>query len=159
MSRDGKPGEKLIATNPNAYSNYSIEEVVEAGLVLTGTEAKSLRNQAPNLRDSYVEVVSRGKSFEGWLVNTHIGPYTHGNIWNHIATRRRKLLLHHYQLERLHGAVIQKGMSIIPIKMYFKKGIAKIELGLGRGKKKHDKREDLKRKAAEREMEAAIKHR
>ncbi len=159
MSSDQKSGEKLIATNPNAHSNYFIEEVVEAGLVLTGTEAKSLRNQSPNLKDSYVEVTSSGKKFEGWLLNTHIGPYSHGNIWNHLATRKRKLLLHHHQLERLHGAVIQKGMSIIPIKMYFKKGLAKIELGLGKGKKKHDKREDIKRKTAEREMEVELKRR
>ena len=159
MSADKKPGEKLIASNPNAHSNYFIEEVVEAGLVLTGTEAKSLRSQSPNLKDSFVEVTSNGKRFEAWLLNTHIGPYSHGNIWNHIATRRRKLLLHSYQLERLHGAVIQKGMSIIPIKMYFKNGLAKIEIGLGKGKKKHDKREDMKRKTAEREMDAALKHR
>ena len=159
MSRDQKSGEKLIATNPNAHANYFIEEVVEAGLVLTGTEAKSLRIQSPNLKDSYVEVTSSGKKFEGWLLNTYIGPYSHGNIWNHLATRRRKLLLHHYQLERLHGAVIQKGMSIIPIKMYFSKGLAKIELGLGKGKKKHDKREDIKRKTAEREMEVELKRR
>jgi SsrA-binding protein len=159
MSADQKSGQKLIASNPNSYSNYFIQEVVEAGLVLTGTEVKSLRSQSPNLKDSYVEVSSSGKKFEAWLLNTHIGPYSHGNIWNHMVLRRRKLLLHHDQLQRLHGAVIQKGMSIIPIKMYFKNGIAKLELGLGKGKKKHDKREDIKRKTAEREIEAVMKRR
>jgi SsrA-binding protein len=159
MAADQKSGEKLIATNPNAHANYFIEEVVEAGIVLTGTEAKSLRNQSPNLKDSYVEVTSTGKKFEAWLLNTHIGPYSHGNIWNHVATRRRKLLLHHYQLERLHGAVIQKGMTIVPVKMYFKKGLAKIEIGVGKGKKKHDKREDIKRRTAEREMEVEMSRR
>ena len=146
-------GIKLIASNPIARANYFIEEVVEAGLVLTGTEVKSLRAQSPHLRDSFVEITPRGKSFEAWLVNVHIGPYSHGNIWNHVALRRRKLLLHEYQVKKVYGAVIQKGMSIIPIKMYFKNGRAKIEIGLGKGKKKHDKRETLKRKAAEEEMD------
>jgi len=152
-------GEKLIATNPSARANYFIDEVVEAGMALTGTEVKSLRAQAPNLRDSFVEVQSRAAVIEAWLVNTHIGPYSHGNIWNHLALRRRKLLLHRHQLERMHGAVTQKGMTIIPLRMYFKKGIAKIELGLGKGKKKYDKRETLKKKAVEREMEIESKRR
>ena len=152
-AKNNESGEKLIATNPNGRSNYTILEVVEAGLVLTGTEVKSLRSQSPNLRDSYVEVLARKTGFEAWLVNTHIGPYSHGNIWNHLALRRRKLLLHHDQLRKIHGAVIQKGMSVIPLKLYFKKGIAKIEIGLGKGKKKFDKRQTMKQKTAEREME------
>ncbi len=156
MSHDRKSsGEKLIASNPIARSNYFIDEIVEAGIVLTGTEVKSLRTQAPNLRDSFVEVVARSNSFEAWLVNTHIGPYSHGNIWNHIALRKRKLLLHRHQLQKMHGAVVQKGMTIIPLRMYFKKGIAKIELGLGKGKKKYDKRETLKKKAIERDLNSA----
>jgi SsrA-binding protein len=155
----GRAGEKLIGSNPAARSKYFIEEVVEAGLVLTGTEVKSLRNQAPNLRDSYVEIVSRKNGFEGWLLNCHIGPYSHGNIWNHVAMRKRKLLLHGYQLEKLHGLMIQKGMTIVPLRMYFKKGLAKVELGVGKGKKKFDKREDLKKKSAEREMDQARKKR
>jgi len=146
-------GEKLIATNPLARADYFIDEVVEAGLVLTGTEVKSLRAQAPNLRDSFVEVQTYKKGFQAWLVNTHIGPYSHGNIWNHAALRRRKLLLHAHQLEKLYGAVIQKGMTIVPMRMYFKNGRAKIELGVGKGKKKYDKRETLKKKAIERDME------
>jgi SsrA-binding protein len=153
MGNEKNTGEKLIATNPNARANYFIEEVVEGGLVLRGTEAKSLRNQAPNLRDAFVEVTSNRGGFEAWLVNAHIGPYSHGNIWNHESMRKRKLLLHRHQLEKLHGAVIQKGMTIVPIRMYFKKGIAKVEIGLGKGKKQYDKREDIKRKSAEREMD------
>jgi SsrA-binding protein len=156
-AQKGGTGEKLIGSNPSARSKYFIQEVIEAGMVLTGTEVKSLRNQSPNLKDSYVEIVSRKNGFEGWLLNCHIGPYSHGNIWNHIATRRRKLLLHSYQLEKLHGYLIQKGMTIVPLRMYFKKGIAKVELGAGKGKKKFDKREDLKKRAAEREMDQALK--
>jgi SsrA-binding protein len=151
------PGEKLIASNPNARSNYFIVEVVEAGLVLMGTEVKSIRAQAPNLKDSFVEVRPKGATFEAWLINAHVGPYSHGNIWNHEALRRRKLLLHAQQIQRMHEAVVQKGMSIIPLRMYFKSGRVKVELGLGKGKKKYDKRETLKKKSAEREMEQARK--
>src|SRR5580704_732862 len=143
-------GEKLIATNPLAYANFFIDEVVEAGMVLTGTEVKSLRNQSPNLRDAYVEVLRTGGSLEAWLANAHIAPYTHGNIWNHEPLRRRKLLLHSHQIEKIFGAITQKGLVVIPTRMYFSKGRVKIELGLGRGKKKFDKREDLKKKSAER---------
>jgi SsrA-binding protein len=150
-------GEKLIASNPSARSNYFIEEVVEAGLVLTGTEVKSLRGQAPNLKDAFVEIESKRDRFEGWLVNAHIGPYSHGNIWNHEALRRRKVLLHAHQLEKLYGAMVQKGMSIVPLRMYFKKGRAKIELGVGKGKKKYDKRDTLKQKSADREVAQAMK--
>ena len=153
-------GEKLIATNPHARSKYFIDEVVEAGIVLTGTEIKSIRNTAPNLRDAFVEIRSKGKNtLEAWLLNTHIGPYSHGNIWNHDPQRHRKLLLHRHQIDRMFGAITQKGLSIIPLRMYFKKGRAKVELGLGKGKKKHDKREDLKKRSAEREMDQARKQR
>jgi SsrA-binding protein len=151
------PGEKLIASNPLAYSNYFIDEVVEAGMVLAGTEVKSLRVQSPNLRDSFVEVRRSGGSLEAWLLNAHIAPYAYGNIWNHDPVRRRKLLLHAYQIERIFGAITQKGLTVIPTRIYFKKGRVKIELGLGRGKKKYDKREDLKKKSAEREMAQARK--
>jgi SsrA-binding protein len=148
-------GEKPIATNPIAYANYSIDETLEAGLVLQGTEAKSLRGTAPNLRDSYVEVRRMAGKLEAWLLNCHIGPYSHGNIWNHVALRPRKLLLHRHQIDHLYVAITQKGFIAIPIRMYFKMGRAKVELGLGKGKKKHDKRETLKKKDAERDMEVA----
>ncbi len=151
------PGEKLIASNPLAYANYFIDEVVEAGMVLSGTEVKSLRVQSPNLRDSYVEVRRSGGALEAWLLNAHIAPYAYGNIWNHDPLRRRKLLLHGYQIERIFGSITQKGLTVIPTRIYFSKGRVKIELGLGRGKKKFDKREDLKKKSAEREMAQARK--
>ncbi len=158
MAQPAKPsGEKLISSNPSARSNYFIEEVVEAGLVLQGTEVKSIRAQAPNLKDSFVEIRAKGLGFEAWLINAHIGPYSHGNIWNHEALRRRKLLLHSHQLAKLHAAIIQKGMSLVPLKLYFKNGRVKVELGLGKGKKNYDKRETLKKKSAEREMEQARK--
>lgn len=159
MAAQDSSGEKLLATNPIARSDYFIEEVVEAGIVLTGTEIKSLRNQAPNLRDAFVEINARGKAgLEAWLLNAHISPYSHGNIWNHDPLRRRKLLLHAHQIERMYGAITQKGLTIIPTRMYLKKGKAKIELGLAKGKKKYDKRETLKKKDAQREMDIARKY-
>jgi SsrA-binding protein len=102
-----------------------------------------------------VEVRRRSGSLEAWLLNAHIGPYSHGNIWNHLALRPRKLLLHAYEIERMYSAVTQKGISVIPIRMYFKNGRAKVELGYGKGKKKYDKRETLKKKDAQRDMEVA----
>lgn len=157
MAADPRSAEKLIATNPNARQNYFIEEVVEAGIVLKGTEIKSIRDQSPNLREAWVEVKGGTGAVEAWVVNLHIGHYRHGNIWNHEPMRRRKLLLHRHQIAKLHGAVMTEGLSIIPIRMYFKSGRAKLELGIGRGKKKHDKRDDLKKKSAEREMDQARK--
>ncbi len=156
MSAEKNTGEKLIATNP-ARADFFIEEIVEAGMVLTGTEVKSLRSQSPNMRDAYIEVKAREHEVEAWLVNMHIAPYSHGNIWNHDPLRRRKLLLHRHQIEKLFGAVTQKGLTIIPTRMYFTKGKAKIELALARGKKKHDKRDTVRKKTAEREMDIARK--
>ena len=153
------PGEKIIATNPLARSNYFIEEIVEAGIALTGTEVKSLRAQSPNLRDSFVDVVPSKNGSEAWLLNAHIPPYSHGNIWNHEPNRRRKLLLHRHQLDKIYGAITQKGISVIPTRLYFKSGKVKVELGLGKGKKKHDKRDAIKKKSAEREMDIARKRR
>jgi SsrA-binding protein len=152
-----KSGEKLIATNPMAGQKYFIDELIEAGIVLTGTEAKSIRLTAPNLRDAYVEVRPSTTGLEAWLLNMHIGPYSHGNIWNHEPIRKRKLLLHAREIERMFGNIMQKGMTVIPTRMYFKSGRAKVELGLGKGKKKHDKRQTLREKSAEREMDQAMK--
>ena len=157
MSETKNQGQKLIASNPSR-SNYFISEVVEAGLVLTGTEVKSLRSQSPNIRDSFVEVRPDGNgTIEAMLLNVHIPPYSHGNIWNHEPLRPRKLLLHRHQINKIHGAVIQKGMTIVPTKLYFLRGRVKVELAIGKGKKKHDKRETLKKKSAEREMDLARK--
>jgi len=155
--------QKLIATNPTAHSNYFLDEVVEAGIVLMGTEIKSIRASAPNLKDSFVEITNKkaggakGSSLEAWLVNVHIGPYSHGNIWNHEARRRRKLLLHTHQIRRMFGALTQEGKTIVPTKMYFVKGRVKIEMALGKGKKKGDKRADSKEKSQKREIDQAMK--
>jgi SsrA-binding protein len=158
VSQKPDDGTKLIASHPTARSDYFIDEVVEAGLVLSGTEVKSLRTQNVNIRDAYVDVVAaKGKSLEAWLVNMHIAPYSHGNIWNHEPLRKRKLLLHRHQVTKLFGAITQLGMTIIPLRLYFKKGLAKIELALGKGKKKYDKRQDLKKKSHEREMAQGMK--
>lgn len=156
-------GEKLIASNPTARSNYFLDELVEAGIVLLGTEVKSIRASAPNLKDAYVEITNRKKgggktsSLEAWLVNVHIGPYSHGNIWNHEARRRRKLLLHSHQIRRMFGALTQEGKTIVPTRMYFVKGRVKIEMALGKGKKKGDKRADSKEKSQKREIDQAMK--
>mgnify|MGYP000147356944 CR=1 FL=1 len=150
-------GRKLIASNPNAGRNYSIQNKLEAGLVLTGTEIKSIRNQSPNLKESYVDFTSKGKIVEAWLKNAHISPYSHGNISNHDPKRNRKLLLHTEELRRVHGAVTKKGMSVIPTQMYFIKGRAKLEIGIAKGKKLHDKRVSEKKKTAVREIAKAMK--
>lgn len=151
--------EKLVASNPNAFRNYHIEETLEAGIVLTGTEIKSIRAQSPNLKEAYV-AIKQGKgttSLEAFLLNAHIGPYQHGNIWNHEPTRERKLLLHTLEIQRLFAAITQKGMTVVPIKCYFKAGRLKFELGVAKGKKAPDKRNDLKKKSADREMQRALK--
>ncbi len=150
--------ERIIATNPSAHKNFVIIEIVEAGLVLTGTEIKSLRAQAPTIKESYVEVAGKHDRLEAWLVNAHIGPYSHGNIWNHEALRRRKLLLHRHQIDRLLGATTREGMTAIPTRMYFKKGRAKVEIALAKGKKHHDKRDTMIEKSANREIDRALKH-
>lgn len=147
---------KLISSNPIAKTDFLWVEVVEAGLMLTGTEIKSLRTQSPNLRDSFIEVSMTPKKSEAWLVNCHIAPYSHGNIWNHEPRRRRKLLLHAHQIKRLHGGIIKDGMTIVPTRIYLKKGIAKIEIALAKGKKNHDKRQDSKKKSAQKEMAQAL---
>lgn len=156
-------GEKLIASNPIAKSDYFLEELVEAGMVLLGTEIKSIRNQSPNLKESFVEVSSKKRGpdshpqLEAWIVNLHIGPYSHGNIWNHEARRRRKLLLHSHQIRRLFGALTQEGKTVIPTRMYFSKGRVKIEIALAKGKKKGDKRADDQKRTQQREMDQAMK--
>ena len=149
-------GEKIIASNPNR-GHYFLEENVEAGLVLLGTEIKSMRKQSPNMRDSFVEVVAHKANFEAYICNLHIGPYSHGNIQNHEPMRKRKLLLHRHQLKKLYGAVIQKGMTIVPLKIYFKSSIVKVEIALGKGKKLHDKRNTIRQKSVDREISRAMK--
>jgi SsrA-binding protein len=165
MSEKGGGGEKLIATNSNARSDYFLEELVEAGIVLQGTEVKSIRNQSPNLRDSYVEISSKKRGdrmaprLEAWLLNFHIAPYSHGNIWNHEAKRPRKLLLHAHQIKKMFGALTQDGKTLIPTRVYFSKGRVKVEVAIAKGKKKGDKREDVKKRSQDREMRQALKKR
>jgi SsrA-binding protein len=144
---------KVISTNKDARFRYAIEELIEAGLQLVGTEVKSLRIGKVQMADAYVFV----KNGEAFLTNMHIPEYTHGNRLNHDPLRQRKLLLHKRQIEKLAEAVNLQGMSIVPTEMYFLKGKAKIELGIGKGKKMHDKRASIKDKESKREMDRARK--
>jgi SsrA-binding protein len=148
-------GEKLVAQNKKAFHDYHIEEKYEAGIVLTGTEIKSIRAGKVNLRDSFAQV-RRG---EVTLHNMHVSPYEQGNRYNHEPLRTRKLLLHKDQINRLIGAIKEKGYTLVPLKVYLKNGLAKVEIALGKGKKEYDKRETLKKKDAQREIEKAIKDR
>ena len=145
---------KSICVNKEATHLYFIEERFEAGLVLRGTEVKSLREGRANLKESYARV----SGDEIFLVNCHISPYSHGNQLNHDPLRSRKLLLHRREIRKLIGKVSEKGFTLVPISMYFSDGKAKLELGLGKGKKLHDKRESMKERVANREMERAFKN-
>ena len=148
-------GIKLIAQNKKAYHDYHIEETLEAGIVLTGTEVKSLRAGRVNLRDSYA-AVENGELF---LIGVHISPYEQGNIFNHDPLRNRKLLVHAARCARLYGKVQVSGYTLVPTKMYFKDGRAKVEIGLAKGKTTYDKRETLAKKEAQRDMERAFRSR
>jgi SsrA-binding protein len=151
-------GIKVIATNPLAFKNYFIEETLEAGIMLTGTEVKSLRSKSANLKDGYVEINQDKNGFTATLNAMHIPTYDHGNIWNHAPTRKRKLLAHKKQLFQLYASLTRHGNTIIPIKIYFSKGWVKVLLGIGKGKKKYDKREDLKKADALRQIQKATKY-
>ena len=146
--------EKLIAKNPVAYHNYSISDKLEAGIILTGTEIKSIRSGKVNLKDTYVNI----KNGEAFIYSMHISPYEHGNIFNKDPLRTRKLLLNKKEINKLIGYIKQKGVSIIPIRLYFKNNFVKLELGIGKGKKLYDKREDMAKKDAERKIERILKN-
>lgn len=133
---------KLIAKNPNAYHNYDIKDTIEAGIELSGTEIKSIRNGKINLKDSYA-IIKNGEAF---VYGIHISPYEFGNIYNKDPLRTRKLLLHKHEINKLFGQIQQQGVSLVPISAYFKGSKVKIQIGIGKGKKLFDKREDLKRK-------------
>jgi SsrA-binding protein len=153
---DAKPEKYEIessARNWRARFDYEIIETWEAGIALTGTEVKSLRNGKAQITDAYGIV----KDGEVWLLNLHIAPYEQGNRFNHEATRTRKLLLHSREIKKMIGAVERQGLTLIALEIYFKRGRAKVRLGLGRGKKLHDKRADLKEKDDKREMARAVK--
>ncbi|MCD6151171.1 MAG: SsrA-binding protein SmpB [Deltaproteobacteria bacterium] len=142
-------GTKLICSNKKARRNYDILETFEAGIALVGSEVKSLRAGKSSMNESYARIADG----EIWLVQFHISPYTHANVFNHDPIRPRKLLLHKQEIRRLIGKITEKGLTLVPLRAYFKNGRAKVELALGKGKKIHDKREDLKRKAVKRDME------
>jgi SsrA-binding protein len=146
-------GIKLIASNKKAYHEYNIGDKYEAGIALQGTEVKALRDGRCNLNDGWVELTND----EAILREVHIGHYTHGNIMNHMERRSRRLLLHSAEIKRLGRAVQEKGFSLVPLKIYFKGRYVKIEIGLGKGKKAHDKRESSKEKDAKREIHRAMK--
>ncbi len=148
--------ERVIATNRKAYHDYFIEEKFEAGIVLTGTEVKSLRDGRANLQDSYASV----NDGEVFLHHCHISPYSHGNLMNHDPLRERKLLLHKKEINKLLGKTQQKGLTLVPLRIYFsERGKVKVEIGLAKGKKQHDRRESIKAREAGREVERAIKER
>ena len=140
--------EKVISTNRKAFHDYAILETYEAGLVLKGTEVKSLREAQVNFKDSYATI----DNDEAWLVGCYISPYHHGTDANHDPERKRKLLLRKKEIGRLLGKVAERGLTLIPLRLYFKGGRAKCELGLARGKKLHDKRASLREREAKREM-------
>jgi SsrA-binding protein len=150
-----QPHIKIVCQNKKARHDYHIIEVIEAGMVLLGTEVKSLREGRANLKDSYARV----RDGELYLVQAHISPYSHASYENHDPERVRKLLVHKRELKRLTGKTQEKGLTLVPLKIYFKEGKAKIELALASGKKSYDKRETLKRQTQKREMERAIKDR
>jgi SsrA-binding protein len=144
---------KTLAQNKKASHDYFIEETYEAGIVLQGTEIKSIRARRVNLKDAHARI-DRG---EVQLINMHVATYEQGNRFNHDPTRTRKLLLHRKEIDKLIGLTQQQGYALVPLKVYIKNGVAKVLIGLGRGKKKYDKREDLKRKQMKRDVDRAIK--
>lgn len=148
-----KGNSRVIAQNRKARHDYFIEETYEAGIVLQGTEIKSIRAGRVNIKDSFARV----QNGEVFLYNMHISPYEQGNRYNHDPIRTRKLLLHRKEINKLIGVTKEQGYSLIPLRVYIKNGFAKVLIGLARGKKKYDKREDLKRKEAKRDIERAFR--
>jgi SsrA-binding protein len=146
---------KTVAQNKKAYHDYFVEDTFETGIVLQGTEIKSIRAGRINLKDSYARV----QNGEVFLYGMHISPYEQGNRYNHDPLRERKLLLHRREINKLIGETKETGYALVPLKVYLKNGYAKVLLGLARGKKKYDKREDLKKKEAKREIERAFRDR
>jgi SsrA-binding protein len=153
MATKPDSGEKLIASNKKALHDYFVVQKIEAGIALTGTEVKSLRDGRAVLKDAYVIF----KDGEAFLFGAHISPYTHGNLQNHDPERTRKLLLHRREIEKLRTQTVEKGLSVVPLRLYFKGGKVKTEIAVVRGKKQYDKRETEKRREAERETQQAVK--
>ena len=147
--------EKVVCTHPRAKRDYDIEENYEAGIELKGSEVKSLRQNQASIKESFAMI--RGE--EVFLVNSYIAPYEKASVFNHDPRRERKLLLNKREIQRLMGKTIIRGYTLIPLKIYFKRGKAKVDLALGKGKKVHDRRDDIKKREADREMEKAMKRR
>ncbi len=143
---------KILSDNRSAAHNYSLGDRVEAGLVLTGTEVKAARDGKIQLKEAFGEIERK----EAWLVNAHIGQYSHGNIMNHQPVRKRKLLLHREEIERLDRETRERGLTVVPTKLYLKNGLIKVELAVGRGKKLHDKRESERAREMQSEAKAAL---
>jgi len=147
------PKVRDVAVNRRAYHDYFIDEKYEAGMLLTGTEVKSVRNGRANLRDGFVRI----DNGEAWLENVHISPYAQGNLMNHEPMRPRKLLLHRKEISSLIGKVKQRGYTLVPLRIYFTRNHAKVEVGLARGKRQFDKREAIAARDAKREIERAMR--
>ena len=147
--------EKVVCTHPRAKRDYDIEENYEAGIELKGSEVKSLRANQASIKESFAMI----RDGEVFLINSYIAPYEQANLFNHEPRRDRKLLLNKREINRLMGKTLIRGYTLIPLKIYFKKGKAKVDLALGKGKKVHDRRDDIKKREADREMEKALKRR
>jgi SsrA-binding protein len=150
-----KDDSQLIADNRKAFHDYHILETFEAGIALLGTEVKGIREGRANLRDSYARV----DGGEVWLFNVHINPYTHRGYVDHDPKRKRRLLLHKYEIRKLIGKTVEKGLTLVPLRLYFKRGRVKVALALAKGKQAHDKRETIRRRELDREARAAVKER
>jgi len=150
--KKGHPGELLVCSQPKAHQRYDIEERIEAGMALMGSEVKSMRDRRADLEGAYATM----KAGELWLHKMHVAPYEQAGPFGHEPKRPRKLLLKQHELKRIHGRLTTKGYTLVPLRVYFKGGWAKVELGLGKGKKTVDRREDLKRKTDMREARAAM---
>jgi SsrA-binding protein len=155
MTEKKNAAEQLFAANKKAFHDYFILEKLEAGIVLLGTEVKSIREARINLKDSYAMI----KQGEAFLLNCHISPYSHGNRQNHDPTRTRKLLLHQKEIRKMIGKTQEKGLTLVPLRVYLRRGRIKVELGVARGKKLHDKRETERRKEMDQEARAAMRQR
>jgi len=152
---DREKAQRIIADNRKAYHDYHVLETMEAGVALLGTEVKAIREGRVNLRDSFARI----DSGEVWLMNVHISPYSHTGYAHHDERRQRKLLLHRHEIRKLNGRVTEKGLTLVPLQMYFKDGRVKVSLALVKGKQAHDKRETIRRREVDRETRAAVKAR
>jgi SsrA-binding protein len=155
VTRADEKGERPIADNRKAFHDYHILETFEAGIALLGTEVKGIREGHANLRDAFARV----EHGEVWLYNVHINPYSHRGYVDHDPKRRRRLLLHRYEIRKLIGKTVEKGLTLVPTKLYFKNGRVKVALALAKGKQAHDKRETIRRRELDRETRAAVKER